>query len=124
MTELAIITNEIIQETIREAAEEEAIFESSIIMVADYLIFDSVESCLSDIINEAMDLEMIRLSEGNCNCVSEIKALKEELKTCRSTIDHLSMKLKEQLSPFCEESLRDDISVLFHTFLMILAWNN
>ena len=116
MTELAI-KNKIIQETIREAAEEEDIFKSSIIVVADYLIFDSIETCLSDIIKEAMDLEMIRLSEGNCNCVSEIKALKEELKTCRSTIDHLSMKLKEQSPPFCKESLRDDISALIHTGL-------
>ena len=60
---------------------------------------------------------MIRLSEGKCNCISEIKALKEELTTCCNTIDHLSMKLKEQLPPFCEESLRDDTSVLFHTGL-------
>ena len=117
MTELDIITNEIIQETIRETAEEEAITESSITMVADCLIFDSVEFCLNDIIKEAMDLEIIRRSEGKCKCATEINALKEELTTCRSTIDHLSMKLKEQLPPFCEESLRDNTSVLFHTGL-------
>ena len=47
MTELKklvrIIINKIIQETIRETVEEEDIFESSKAMVADYLIFDSVE---------------------------------------------------------------------------------
>ena len=62
MTELGSITNEIIQETIRETVEEEAIFESSKAMFVDYLILDSVKFCLSDIIKEAMDLEMIRLS--------------------------------------------------------------
>ena len=64
-----------------------------------------------------MELEITRRSEGNCKCASEIKALNEELTTCQRTIEHLSMKLKEQLSPFCEESLRDDSNVLFHTGL-------
>ena len=49
MTELGIITNEIILEIIRETAEEEAITESSIVKVADCLIFGCVEFCLSDI---------------------------------------------------------------------------
>ena len=117
MAELGVITNEIIQEIIIEAAEEEAITESSLVKIAECLIFDSVEVCLSDIIKEEMELEITRRSEGNCKCASEIKALNEELITCQRTIEHLSMKLKEQLPPFCEESLRDDSNVLFHTGL-------
>ena len=117
MTELGIITNEIVLEIIRETAEEEAITESSIVKVADCLIFDCVEFCLSDIIRETVELEITRRSEGKCKCASEIKALNEELTICRSTIDCLSMKLKEQLPPFCEESLTDDNIVLFHTGL-------
>lgn len=117
MTELGIVINDIIQEIIRETAEEEAITESSIVKVADCLIFDCVEFCLSDITKEMMELEITRRSEGKCKCASEIKALNEELRICCSTIDHLSMKIKEQLSPFCEESLKDDNTVLFHTGL-------
>ena len=64
-----------------------------------------------------MELEITRRSEGKCKCASEIKGLNEELSICRSTIDHLSMKLKEQQPPFCEESLKDDNTVLFHTGL-------
>ena len=117
ITELDIITNEIVLEIIRETAEEEAITESSIVKVADCLIFDCVEFCLSDVIKETMEFEITRRSEGKCKCASEIKALNEELRICRSTIDCLSMKLKEQLPPFCEESLKDDSVVLFHTGL-------
>ena len=80
-------------------------------------ILDHVKLCLSDIIKEAMELEIIKQSEGKCKCSSEIRALSEELATCRTTIDQLSVKLKEQLPPFCEESFRDDNNVLFHTSL-------
>ena len=66
---------------------------------------------------ETVKFEITRRSEGKCKCASEIKALNEELRICRSTIDCLSMKLKEQLPPFCEESLKDDSVVLFHTGL-------
>ena len=39
------------------------------------------------------------------------------LETCQRTVEQLSVKLKEQLPPFCEESLMDDSNVLFHTGL-------
>ena len=65
--------------------------------------------CLNDIIKEEMELEIIRQSEGSCKCASEIKALTEKLETCQRTVEQLSVKLKEQLSPFCEKSLIDDI---------------
>ena len=46
ITELDIITNEIVLEIIRETAEEEAVTKSSIVKVADCLVFDCVENLL------------------------------------------------------------------------------
>lgn len=60
MTELGNITNEIIQEIIGETTEEEAITESSMVKVADCLIFDCIEFSLSGIIKEMIELEITR----------------------------------------------------------------
>ena len=63
--------------------------ESPLVNVAECLIFDSVMVCLDDIIKEEMESEIIRRSEGNCKCASEIKALTEKLTACQKTIEHL-----------------------------------
>ena len=91
--ELDVITNKIILEIIREAVEDQAINESLLVNVTECLIFDSVKVCLDDIIKEEMESEIIRRSEGNCKCASEIKALTEKLTACQKTIEHLSVKL-------------------------------
>ena len=82
MAELDVITNEMILEIVGETVEDQAIYESSLLNVAECSIFDCVKVCLSDIIKEEMESEIILRSEGSCKCASEIKALTEKLETC------------------------------------------
>ena len=72
---------------------------------------------LKIISQEAFELEILHCAKGKCKCSEEIKALKEELKSCHATINELSTRLQEQLPPFFEESVKDDNFVLYYTGL-------
>ena len=90
----------------------------------DHFIPDFVNEDLRRVSQEAFELEILHRAEGKCECSEEIKALKDELKSCHATIDELSTKLKEHLppfceesAPFCEESVMDDEFALYYTGL-------
>ena len=59
MAKLDVITNEMILEIVGETVEDQAIYESSLLNVAECSIFDCVKVCLNDIIKEEMELEII-----------------------------------------------------------------
>ena len=102
---------------LEEIEEEVALIEECLTDIIEQLILDSVKCHLERIVKEEMETEMLRCSEGKCKCIHEIDGLRKELIVCHSTINNTSLKLRQLLPPFCEESLDSDERVQFYTGL-------
>ena len=117
MKEIESIVVEEIEQLFDEVVEELALREAALVAVVEKFVNEHVALNIKEIVREEIELEIIKLSEGKCKCSNQIKVLNEELEKCRTTIDNLSAKLKLQLPPFSEESLKNDTSVVFYTGL-------
>ena len=113
MKEIGLVVVEEVEQIFDEFVEEEA----AMVTVVEKFVEEHLEFSVKEIVGEEIDLEITRLSEGKCKCSTQIKVLNEELAMCHTTIENLSAKLKLQLPPFSEESLKDDESVVFYTGL-------
>ena len=117
LSEIDVIVGGLLCEVAKETIDEVAAFKSAIEAFTNSFIADSVKEDLKIISQEAFELEILHCAKGKCKCSEEIKALKEELKSCHATINELFTRLQEQLPPFCEESVKDDNFVLYYTGL-------
>ena len=117
LSEIDVIVGGLLCEVAKETIDEVAAFKSAVEAFTNSFIADSVKEDLKIISQEAFELEILHYAKGKCKCSEEIKALKEELKSCHATINELSTRLQEQLPPFCEESVKDDNFVLYYTGL-------
>ena len=117
LSEIDVIVGGLLCEVAKETIDEVAAFKSAVEAFTNSFIADSVKEDLKIISQEAFELEILHCAKGKCKCSEEIKALKEELKSCHATINELSTRLQEQLPPFCEESVKDDNFVLYYTGL-------
>ena len=117
LSEIDVIVGGLLCEVAKETIDEVAAFTSAVEAFTNSFIADSVKEDLKIISQEAFELEILHYAKGKCKCSEEIKALKEELKSCRATINELFTRLQEQLPPFCEESVKDDNFVLYYTGL-------
>ena len=117
LSEIDVIVGGLLCEVAKETIDEVAAFKSAVEAFTNSFIADSVKEDLKIISQEAFELEILHYAKGKCKCSEEIKALKEELKSCHATINELSTRLQEQLPPFCEESVKDDKFVLYYTGL-------
>ena len=115
--EIGLVVVEEIEQIFDEIVDELDLREAAVVTVVEKFVEEHVKLNVKEILREEVELEMIRLSEGKCKCSNQIKALNEKLAMCHTTIENLSAKLKLQLPPFTEESLKNDESVLFYTGL-------
>ena len=117
MKEIASIVIEEIEQIFEKIVEELALREAALVAVVEKFINEHIEPNVKELVGEEMELEVIKLSEGKCKCSHQIKVLNEELEKYHTAIENLSAKLKLQLPPCSEESLKNDDSVVFYTGL-------
>jgi len=78
-------------------------------MVTDSILHKECLLSVKDIVMEERRLTMLSYTDGHCKCANEVVNLK---KKCHEIIQELSAKLEMHLPPFCEESLKDDDSMV------------
>jgi len=82
------------------------------VVVMDRCIAELIESSLAVFIKEQMEAEYVQLAESKCAYASTISSLENYLAKCHSTIDKLSLQVKQLLIPFrSEEALYNDEQV-------------
>lgn len=86
-----------------EILEEVQLVENSSVKVMEMFVLKFVKSNLVQIVKEEIEAEYVRFAEAKCTYATKISSLQDDLAKCYSTIDKLSLKIKQLLIPFGSE---------------------
>ena len=83
-----------------EILEEVQLVENLSVKVMEMFVLEFVKSNLAQIVKEEMEAEYVRFAETKCAYATKISSLQDDLAKCYSTIDKLSLNIKQLSIPF------------------------
>jgi len=89
-----------VKEEVMEILEGVQLVENSSVKVMEMFVLEFVKSNLAQIVKEEMEAEYVRFAETKCAYATKISSLQDDLAKCYSTIDKLSLNIKQLSIPF------------------------